>query len=99
MSYDARIDFDARLFILKELVGQIDSHLNEISIRRVIDVKYGINRSREWIRTQLRKLEELGAIEISGGDEILIAHILPPGRNHVAERSVIDGVTRPSEID
>jgi hypothetical protein len=90
---------DARLYMLKELAAQNDGHLNEILIQRLLDMRYGINRSREWVQTQLRKLEELGAIEIHGGGELLIAHIVRPGRDHLEERSVIAGITRPAEIE
>lgn len=87
---------DARLAILKELVRQVDGRLNEILVRRTLDV-YGIRRDRDWIVTQLRKLEALGAIELSDAGGVAVAKILPAGRDHVEERGVIEGVTRPHE--
>lgn len=89
---------DARLFILKELAAQVDGHLNAVSLRRVLDIRYGINRTPEWVETQLHALRELDAIELSAGGDILIAHILPRGRHFLAERTVIAGVTRPSDV-
>lgn len=87
---------DARLMILKELVKQVDGRLSELLIRRVLDV-YGIRRDRDWIVTQLRKLEALGAIELQEAGDVLVARISAAGRDHVEERAIIHGVTRPSE--
>lgn len=89
---------DARLWILQELAKQVDGRLSEILLRRVLDI-YGIRRDRDWIRTQLRKLEALGAIELQVAGETLVARIAATGRDHVEERSVIEGVTRPAEVD
>jgi hypothetical protein len=96
MSYKDRIAEDARFYILQELDKQIDGHLNQVSLRRVLDV-YGIARDGNWIATQLRALEALDAIEVSEAGSILVAHILPAGRNHVHERAVIVGVTAPRD--
>lgn len=87
---------DARLLILQELVKQVDGRLSELLIRRVLDI-YGIRRDRDWIATQLRKLEMLGAVEISAAGTVLVALITRAGRDHVEERAVIAGVTRPAE--
>lgn len=87
---------DARLMILQELARQTDGRLNELLLGRVLDT-YGIRRDRDWVATQLRKLEALGAIELMTAGTVLVAHILRPGRDHVEERAVIEGVTRPAE--
>tara|TARA_B100000678_G_scaffold215337_1_gene182633 strand:+ start:1078 stop:1374 length:297 start_codon:yes stop_codon:yes gene_type:complete len=88
---------DARLEILRELCRQVDGRLSEPMIRRVLDA-YGVRRDRDWIVTQLRKLEALSAIELTG-KPVLVAHITRAGRDHVDERAIIEGVTRPSDID
>lgn len=87
---------DARLAILKELGRQVDGRLSELLIRRVLDL-YGIRRDRDWIVTQLRKLEALGAVELQEAGDVLVARISPAGRDHVEERAAIEGVTRPHE--
>ena len=87
---------DARLTILKELARQVDGRLSELLIRRVLDL-YGIRRDRDWIVTQLRKLEQLGAIELTDAGAVLVARISPAGRDHVEERAIIAGITRPAE--
>lgn len=89
---------DARLFMLKELVAQVDGRLNVILLQRILETRYGIGRSREWVETQLHKLRELDAVELIES-AVLIAQITRPGRDHVAARSIIAGVTRPAEVE
>ena len=89
---------DARLQILRELQSQMDGRLSVLPLQRSLDV-YGIRRDRDWIATQLRKLEALGAIDIQTAGEMLIARINRMGRDHLDERAVIEGVTRPSDAD
>lgn len=88
---------DARLIILRELSEQVDGRLSELLIRRVLD-DYGIRRDRDWIATQLRKLAQLGAIELATMGQTLIASISRMGRDHVEQRAVIEGVTRPADF-
>ncbi|MGQ3101030.1 MAG: VpaChn25_0724 family phage protein [Sphingopyxis solisilvae] len=97
MSYKDAIAHDARLIILRELSKQVNGTLYVISLRRVLDV-YGIARPIEWIETQLNFLEQLDAIELTRTDDVLIASIAQAGRDHVGERLVLGGVTRPSEL-
>lgn len=94
-NYDEFLTLDARLVILKELAAQPDGRLNEVLIERVLDV-FGHRRSREWIRTQLRKLEELGAVGLDDVGTVLVATLKRAGLDHVERRSLIDGVARPS---
>jgi hypothetical protein len=89
---------ESRLRILKELAGQTDGRLSDLMLQKVLDV-YGFRRDRDWVRTQLRKLEALGAVELTSAGETLIAKIARPGRDHVEERAVLVGVARPSEVD
>jgi len=98
MSYDATIAEDARLFILRELAAQTDGRLNELLLQRLLEARYGIARSREWVQTQMRKLAELGVVELVEA-AFLVAQIGRAGRDHLASRSIVAGITRPSEID
>jgi hypothetical protein len=91
---------DARLIILRELAQQNDGRLNEAMLTLTLDT-FGHKRSREWVRTQLAKLEELGAVILDKPDRpeagpIFIATITRAGRDHVERRSLIDGIGRPS---
>lgn len=86
----------ARLKILQEIAGQIDNQLNEATIRFVLDA-WNIKRDRDWVATQLRKMEQLGAVELIPTGTMLTARITPAGRDHLQERSVLVGIMRPSE--
>lgn len=87
---------DARLVILRELSTQVDGRLNEVGLAHVLDA-FGIRRSREWVRTQLRALEELGAVMVTEVGTVFVASLLRLGRDHVDRRAVIEGVARPSD--
>lgn len=89
---------DARLYILQELAAQTDGRLNAILLQRLLEQRYGINRSREWVETQLRKLAELDAITLLDV-AVLVAAITRTGRDHLAARSIIAGVTRPADVE
>lgn len=95
-SWDDKNAEDGRLVILKELAAQVDGRLNEVSLQRVLEV-FAITRSREWVRTQMRKLAELEAIRITEIGTVMVAQIRTLGRNHVERRERIEGVTRPSD--
>lgn len=95
MNYDEHMTLDARLVILKELASQADGRLNEVLLEKVLDI-FGHHRSREWIRTQLRKLEELGAVRLVEVGTVMVATITRAGLDHVERRSFMDGVARPS---
>lgn len=95
MTYEEHLQADARLVILKELTRQPDGRLNEALMEKVLDA-FGYRRSREWIRTQLRKLEEIGAVRLIEAGTVLVASITRAGIDHVERRSVIEGVARPS---
>lgn len=88
---------EVRLKILRVLAQQTDGRLSDVMIKQTLDI-YGYRRTRDWIRTQLRKLADLGAISLHESDEVLFARIEPDGRSHIEERSVIEGVMRPAEL-
>ncbi|MBL4640625.1 MAG: hypothetical protein JKX86_02315 [Verrucomicrobiales bacterium] len=93
-----RLAADARLQILRELAAQTDGRLSILPLQRALDV-YGIKRDRDWVFTQLRKLEALDAINIQMAGEMPIARIARVGRDHLDERAVIEGITRPAEAE
>jgi len=98
MSYEAIEAEAGRLCILEELARQTDGRANDSVLRQVLDV-YGIARSREWLRTQLRMLADLGAVRIVEVGPVMVASLTRPGRDHVERRRIIDGVARPSDED
>lgn len=95
MSFDAYLTEDARLVMLKELARQPDGTLNETILVRVLD-SFGHRRSRDWLRTQLRAMADVGAVRITEAGSVMIAEITRAGLDHVERRSVIEGIARPS---
>jgi repressor of nif and glnA expression len=93
--YEKFMAEDARLVILKELASQTSGSLNEAILQKVLET-FGHNRSREWVRTQLRKLDELGAVALVEAGSVMIARLKQAGLDHVERRSIIDGIARPS---
>ncbi|WP_225205371.1 VpaChn25_0724 family phage protein [Novosphingobium huizhouense] len=98
MSFTDVVAQEARVRILKELHRQTDGRMNELLIQRTLDI-YGIRRDRDWVRTQMRKLEQLDAVELQPAGELLVAKITRAGRDHVEERAVIEGVSRPADVE
>lgn len=86
---------DARLVILRGLSEQMDGRMNETLLTALLET-FGHNRSRDWVRTQLQKLRELGAVTITEAGTVYIGSITRAGLDHVQRRSVIEGVARPS---
>lgn len=85
----------ARLTILKALSGENDGRLNEVLLAARLD-EHGYRKSREWVRTQLRALAELGAVTVAEPGSAMVASITRLGLAHVERRQIIDGVARPS---
>jgi hypothetical protein len=86
---------DVRLIILRELVAQPDYRLNETLLLRVLET-FGHRKSRDYLRDQLRWLEEMGAVTLTEAGTVLIAELTRRGRDHVERRVVIEGIARPS---
>lgn len=95
MSYEEHVAEDARLIILRQLAEETDGRLNETILTAILD-QFGHRRSRDWVRTQMRKLRELGAVTISDAGSVMVAAITRAGLDHVERRSMIEGVARPS---
>jgi DNA-binding GntR family transcriptional regulator len=95
MSMDRIIREEARLIILRELVDQPGYALSDALLQPVLAM-FGISRSREWIREELRRLEDLGAVRLSTAGTVAIATATPKGLDHVAARVQIEGIKRPS---
>lgn len=89
------IEQDGRLVILRELAKQVDGRANEVILMRVLDA-FGIKRSRDWVRTQLRALEQLNAVVVVEVGTVFVAEITRSGTDHVERRIVLEGVSRPS---
>ncbi|MEO0589100.1 MAG: hypothetical protein AAFZ11_00920 [Pseudomonadota bacterium] len=89
---------EMRLRILQQLEEQADRQLSIVALKRVLDA-FGYRRDRDWIETQLRKLEALGAVSIASTGGVVIARIEQPGRDHIEERSLLAGVMKPRDVE
>lgn len=87
---------DARLVILRALAEQPDGRMNETMITMTLET-FGHRKSRDWVRTQMRALEELDAIRIIKASEtFFIGELTRIGQDHVDRRTILEGVARPS---
>ncbi|WP_337267072.1 VpaChn25_0724 family phage protein [Oryzifoliimicrobium ureilyticus] len=96
-NFDEFLTQDARLVILKALSQETNNTLNESILTRVLET-FGHTRSRQWVRTQIIKLAELGAVRTVEAGTVMIATLTQDGLDHVQRRSVIDGIARPSLV-
>ncbi len=86
---------DARLIMLRELYSQPDGRLNETILSQVLDM-FGHKRSREWVRSQLLKMQDIGAVSTKQVGSVFVAAITRAGIDHVERRSFLDGIDIPS---
>lgn len=94
MSFERIFREDARLIIMRELAGEPKYALNETLLQATLEV-FGIARSREWVREELRRLADVGAVTLNEAGSVLIAVLTAKGLDHVEGRLVIEGVKRP----
>lgn len=97
MSFEEHLTKDARLVILKALAQQTDCRLGEVILVHALST-YGHNRSRDWLRTQLRAMADVGAIRITEAGTVMIAELTRLGQDHIERRAVIEGIARPSLV-
>lgn len=93
--FDHFLTLDARLVMLRTLAGQNDGRLNETMLHASL-VTFGHNRSRDWVRQQMRHLDDVGAIKITEAGTVFIGSLTRLGQDHVDRRAIIEGVARPS---
>lgn len=86
---------DARLRMMQGMALQSDHRLSDIMLGHVLD-GWGHRRSRDYVRTQLRALEEIGALRLLGdGERVMIGELTQAGLDHVERRVILEGVKRP----
>lgn len=98
VSFEEHSARDARLIILRGLSEQPDGRMNETLLTALLET-FGHRRSRDYVRTQIRKLHELGAVTIVEAGSVLIPSITRAGLDHVERRSYIEGILRPSPAE
>ncbi|PIE13949.1 MAG: hypothetical protein CSA70_03610 [Rhodobacterales bacterium] len=94
--YADHFNEEVRLVILKILAEQSDGRLNDSMMLTVLET-FAINRTREYLRTQLRWLADEGqAITISKVGTVWISELTQQGEHHLARKVLIEGIKRPS---
>jgi hypothetical protein len=93
--FAAFIDRDARLILLRALAAETSRTHNEVLLQAALEA-HGVSRSRDYLRTQLRALAELGAVSLREAGTVMIATLTRAGLDHVEGRGIIEGVNRPS---
>jgi hypothetical protein len=86
----------ARLIILRDLAEQPDGRWNSEALREDLELRWAINRPRDWVHEELRWLDMIGAVQLDDARTVLIATLTQKGLDHVERRIVITGVKRPS---
>lgn len=86
---------DARLIILKALAAQTDERLHSGYLSKEL-FGFGIDRSREWIHSELDWLAEMGAVTLLKPGSVVVATLTEKGHRHLRRAIVIEGINRPS---
>ena len=95
MSFAEHMRDDARLRILQALRDQSDHQLGDPMLVHALDA-CGHRKSRDWIRTQLRAMAELGAVDIlTDTPAVMVVELTRAGADHVTRRGTIEGIKRP----
>jgi hypothetical protein len=95
MSYADHVARDARLVILRLLHADTSGTGNEVLLQAGLRT-FGHDRTRDFVRTQMRTLADLGALRVTEAGSVLVASITSLGIDHVERRAHIEGVERPS---
>jgi repressor of nif and glnA expression len=86
---------DARLTILKALAEQTDERLHSGYLVEVL-LRFGIDRTREWVHGELDWLAEMGAVALAKPGSVVVATLTEKGARHLRRAIVIEGINRPS---
>lgn len=86
----------ARLAILRGLSEQPDQRWNAVQLREDLELRWAINKPREWVNDELRWLAEMGAVTLYEQAGVLIAMLAQKGLDHLSGRISISGVARPA---
>lgn len=86
---------DLRLILLKTLARQPGYRANEVILQYEAR-SFGIERSRDVIRGELRYLSEISAVKIEEAGSVMVATLRRRGHDHVAGMHQLEGVNKPS---
>lgn len=86
---------EARLIMLRSMASEPRYSLNEALLQAQLET-FGISRPRPWVREELRRLEDIGAVTLTEAGSVMIGTLTTKGLDHVEHRLVLEGVKRPS---
>jgi hypothetical protein len=86
---------DLRLVLLRCLLAQPAYKAND-SILQFEAKAFGLERSRDVIRNELRWLSEVDAVKLEDLGAVLVATLTRRGQEHVQGLTQIEGVNKPS---
>lgn len=95
MNYAEYAKLDLRLVLLRSLLQHKAYTANE-TVLQIEAEAFGHSRTRDAIRTELRFLEDAGAVLIQQAGSVLVATLTLRGKEHCEARTIIDGVSQPS---
>ncbi|WP_224825608.1 hypothetical protein [Cognatishimia sp. MH4019] len=94
--YEDHFNAEVRLIILRALSEEADGRLNSSMLMKVLEA-FAINRTREFVHTQLRWLEKQAqAVVLTEAGSVLVAELTEQGENHLKRKAVIEGINQPS---
>lgn len=94
--YEEHFNADVRLIILRALAEEEDGRLSSSMLEKVLQ-SFAVNRSRDYLHTQLRWLEKQAqAVIVTEAGSVLIAELTQQGEDHLQRRTKIEGINQPS---
>lgn len=94
--FNDSFDAAARLVILKALASEDAGRLSDWMLMHAFE-EFAINRTRDYLLTQLRWLEtEAGAVILRPAGTVVIAQLTEQGEAHLHRKQLIVGVKPPS---
>ena len=95
MNYLNHLREHTRLIVLRALADEPNYTHND-AILADIAKSYSVDRGRDFLKTEIRWLENIGAVTVKELGSTLIVTATQRGVDHAERRIVIDGVRRPS---
>ena len=95
MSFADYLRKDVRLVVLRILTEMPSYRANSSVLTNMLD-QFGHAVTRDLVKTELRWLAELGAIDVNEVGSVLVATLTERGQAVATGRARIDGINRPS---
>ena len=95
MSYLEHLRQHMRLIILRALSEEPNYTHNEAMLDDIAK-SFAIDRGRDFVKAEVRWLENIGAVTVKEMGSTLIVTATQRGVDHAERRIVLDGVRRPS---